>query len=260
MSDAALRPVPAHRRLRTRLLRRERLIGTFLKTPTGHAAEMLGALGFDFVAIDQEHAPFDRQSTDAALVAARGADTAALVRVSHPEAILPALDGGAAGVLVPHVSSAAMAREVVAMCRYRGGRRGFAATTRAGGYGTASMAEHIAASDAATAVIAQIEDPEALDEIDAIAAVPGIDCLFVGRADLAAALEDEAAVARAARRIADAGARAGKPVGLFVTGRAEADRLAGLGATLFVLNSDHGFMRQAATAAAAELRDLWGKG
>ena len=256
MSDPASGAVPAHRRFRSRLLRRERLIGTFLKTPSGHAAEMFGALGFDFVTIDQEHAPFDRQSTDAALVAARGADTAALVRVSHLDAILPVLDGGAAGVLVPHVSSVAMAREVAAMCRYRGGRRGFAATTRAGGYGTASMAEHIAASDAATAVVAQIEDPEALDEIDAIAAVPGIDCLFIGRADLAAALDDEVAVASAAQRIARAAAGVGKPVGLFVASRAEASRLAGLDATLFVLSSDHGFMRQAAAAAAAELRTL----
>ena len=99
---------------------REHLVGTFVKTPTSHATEIVGALGFDFVVIDQEHGPFDRTSTDVALLAARALGVPALVRVGGPDAILSVLDCGAMGVLVPHVASAAYAREVAAACRYRG--------------------------------------------------------------------------------------------------------------------------------------------
>ena len=174
--------------LRRRLLAREHLIGTFVKTPTTHATEILGALGFDFVVIDEEHAPFDRMATDTALLAARAAGTAALVRVQNATSILSVLDCGATGVLVPHVASAARAREVAATCRYQGGRRGYSGSPRHAGYGATGMWKTVEAADAATTVIAQIEDPEALDEIDAIATVDGIDALFIGRGDLAVAL------------------------------------------------------------------------
>src|SRR5262245_46031206 len=99
---------------RKRLLAREPLIGTFLKTPTGHATEIIGEAGFDFVVIDQEHAPFDRTTSDIALLAARSVRIPALVRVPGPEAILSVLDCGATGVLVPHVSSVEFARKVAA--------------------------------------------------------------------------------------------------------------------------------------------------
>lgn len=166
---------------RQRLLAGDRLVGTFLKTPTSHGTEIVAGVGYDFVVIDQEHAPFDRTSTDIALMAARGCNIPALVRVSGPDTILSVLDCGATGMLIPHVASAAYAREVAAMCRYRG-CRGFATSTRAGGYTAVPMWQHIRASDDAVTVIAQIEDPEALDEIDAIAAVEGIDSCSSGAA------------------------------------------------------------------------------
>ena len=88
----------------------ERLIGTFVKTPTTHATEILGDLGFDFVVIDEEHAPFDRITIDAVLLAARASGIAGIVRVAEPTParILSVLDDGASGgVLVPHVDSGA---------------------------------------------------------------------------------------------------------------------------------------------------------
>ena len=118
---------------RARLLARQTLVGTFLKTPTGHGVEIMGDAGFDFVVIDQEHAPFDRSSTDVALAIACARGLPALVRVAGPETVLSVLDGGATGILMPHVASAEQARAVVAACRYRGGR-GFATSTRAGRY------------------------------------------------------------------------------------------------------------------------------
>src|SRR3569623_900824 len=172
---------------RQRMLAGEKLVGSFLKTPTSHGTEILAGAGFDFVVIDQEHAPFDRTTTDIALMAAHGHGIPALVRVPGPDAILSVLDCGATGVLVPHVKSAAYAREVAAMFRYRGGRRGYATSTRAGRSTSVPMWTHIAESDASMVFVAQIEDPVARDEGDAIAAGEGVDSLFIGRGDLTAA-------------------------------------------------------------------------
>jgi staphyloferrin B biosynthesis citrate synthase len=244
---------------RQRLLAAEPVVGTFLKTPTGHATEIVGDLGFDFVVIDQEHAPFDRTTTDIALLAARSVGTPALVRVSGPDAILSVLDCGATGVLVPHVARADYAREVAAICRYRGGRRGFATSTRAGRYTAVPMWRHIADSDANTVFVAQIEDVEALDEVDAIAAVEGVDSLFIGRGDLTAAFGDETkdppAVRKAVERICEAARRARKPISVYVGNAAEAAWLRGLGASAFILSSDQGFLRQAAAQGLNELRE-----
>jgi 2-keto-3-deoxy-L-rhamnonate aldolase RhmA len=245
---------------RSRLLAREHLIGTFVKTPTTHATEILGAVGFDFVVIDEEHAPFDRLAVDTVLLAARAAGMAALVRVQGPASILSVLDCGATGVLVPHVATPARAREIAAACRYRGGRRGYSGSPRHAGYGAAGMWKTVEAADAATAVIAQIEDPEALDEIEAIAAVDGIDALFIGRGDLAVALGAESADApelrSAVERIGRAARAAGKPVCVFASGQEEASWLQGQGATAFVVSSDQGFIRKAAAQALAEIRLL----
>ena len=134
------RPSPAD--FHKRFAAGEQLIGTFIKTPTSHAIEIIGDLGYDFVVIDEEHAPFERGSIDVCILGARASGTAAFVRVAAPTAdsILSVLDNGATGVLVPHVSSVAKAKEIVAAARYRGGKRGFAASTRAGRYGGATMA------------------------------------------------------------------------------------------------------------------------
>src|SRR4029079_9680753 len=119
---------PPYRDFRRRLKAREHVLGTFIKTPTTHATEILGMLGFDFVVIDQEHAPFDANTIDVMVLAARASDIASIVRVGDPgEAnILSVLDCGASGILLPHVDSADKARAVASACRYRGRRRGVA--------------------------------------------------------------------------------------------------------------------------------------
>jgi 2-keto-3-deoxy-L-rhamnonate aldolase RhmA len=255
-------PPPAPDSFRARLLRGDMLVGSFLKTPTLHGAEILGGLGFDFLVVDEEHAPFDRAATDAALFAARATGAAGFVRVQSPSPhhILSVLDCGATGVLVPHVATAGMARDVAAACRYRGGSRGFAGSVRAAGYGGGRMWDYIAAADAAATCVAQIEDPEALDEIDAIAATEGVDALFIGRGDLTAAMgaptNDAPQIRDAVDRIAAAAKRAGKPIMVFVGGLKEAEWLRGIGATAFVCSSDQGLMKQAAGKALADIRNL----
>jgi len=247
---------------RRRLMDGEKLSGVFVKTPSGHATEIFGDLGYDFVVIDEEHAPFDRLAIDQALVSARAGHIAALVRVASasPSNLLSVLDAGAAGVLVPHVSSAQKAADVAAACRYKGGARGFSNSPRAGRYGGLSLQQHIEHADAVTTVVAQIEDPEALDQIDAIAAVGGIDALFIGRGDLAVALgagsPEAPEIRAAAERISTAARRAGKPVMVFVGSNKDALAMREIGACAFIFSSDQGLMRQAAGRALAEFEAL----
>lgn len=247
---------------RQRFLSGEVLVGTFIKTPTSHAVEIIGGLGFDFVVIDEEHAPFDRVAIDTALLAARASGTAGIVRVAEPTAakLLAVLDDGATGVLVPHVASAAKARDIVTACRYRGGRRGFSASPRAGGYGAVPMWEHVKNADAAVTCIAMIEDPEALDEIEEIVAVEGLDGVFIGRGDLTVALgaSDTAApeIRTACERIIGAARKAEKPVCVMVGSAGEAKTFRDMGASAFIVSSDQAFMRQAAQKALSEFANL----
>lgn len=255
-------PRPPYTEFRRRMTDRAPLVGTFIKTPTGHATEILGDIGFDFVVIDEEHAPFDRGAIDQTLLAGRAANIAGIVRVSsaNPAAILSALDCGAIGVLVPHVSSAEMAREVAQACRYRGGARGFSNSPRAGGYGRLGIWDHVDKADRETAVIAMIEDPEAIDRIDGIVAVDGIDAVFIGRGDLTVALgvASPAApeVTAATEKITTAALAAGKTVFAMTAGGDDARWLRDLGVTGMIVASDQAFMRQAAARALTEFREL----
>jgi 2-keto-3-deoxy-L-rhamnonate aldolase RhmA len=248
---AQLRPHPST--FRQRFLEAQHLVGSFIKTPTCHAIEILGDLGFDFVVIDEEHAPFDRAAIDVGLLAARAAGTAGIVRVANPTAasILSVLDCGAIGVLVPHVATVERAREIATACRFRGGRRGYSGSPRAGRYGATPMWANVDASDAQTTVIAMIEDPEAVDNIEAIAKVDGIDGYFIGRGDLTVAFGAPAnnapIVQSAVERITKAVRAANKPVCVMVGTAEEATGFKKLGASAFIVSSDQGFMRRAAS-------------
>jgi 2-keto-3-deoxy-L-rhamnonate aldolase RhmA len=249
---------------RERLLARELLLGTFIKTPVTHPIEILGAVGFDFVVIDQEHAPFDRLTIDTLILAGRAAGIAVLVRVPGSEArdILPALDCGAQGVLVPHVDSGAKARDVVAEARYRGGRRGFTNSSRAGRYGAASFTEHVEAGDEQSAVLAMVEDREALDVLPQIVATPGLDAVFIGRGDLSIAMgassPADPGVVAATEKIAAAARTAGVALCAHVDKVESPDVpwLRSVGVSAFIVSSEQGLMRRAALQTLADFRAL----
>ena len=240
--------------LKSRIAAGETLLGTFLKTPHPHIVEVLGGAGLDCLCIDAEHAPFDRRDLDACIMAAQLRGIPALVRTpsNAPEQILNALDCGADGVVVPHVRTASAAREVVASAHYGPGGRGYAGSSRAAGYGAKAMPDHKRDSAAKTVVVAQIEDVEALNEIDAIAAVEGIDALFIGRIDLTVALgcesPDDPRVIAAVDKIVAACVAARRPVGMFLSRPADVAEWRAKGATLFLLGSDHNFVRSGAQA------------
>jgi 2-keto-3-deoxy-L-rhamnonate aldolase RhmA len=239
------------------------MLGTFLKVPASQNSEVLGLEGFDFVVLDEEHAPWSRTSLDHALLACRAYDIAALVRIARPDAssILSVLDDGAVGIMVPHVDSAEAARRIVSWARYIGGTRGSGAS-RGGDYGGRGD-DNYRISDDLTTVICMIEDHGALGAVAEIAATDGVDALFLGRADLALSLTNAASaghavptIAEAVEMIVAAARAAGKPVAAVVPSLAgdEARWLIDLGVRTLMVASDLGLLRQAARGALADFR------
>jgi 2-keto-3-deoxy-L-rhamnonate aldolase RhmA len=225
--------------------------GTFIKTASPQVVEILGLTSLDFGVVDAEHAPFDRNMMDLMLLAGRAAGLPLLVRIPDCDAstILSVLDLGAAGLLVPHVDSAEQAKEVVARARHRGGVRGFSSSPRFAGYGSLGMKAALDAGEK-TAILCQIESRGGLEQAAAIASVPGVDALFIGRADLALALGFEdiraSAVADATVAIIRAARDAGKISAMHVPNTVERDQFAAAGVTCFVIGSDQSLLRQAA--------------
>jgi len=248
--------------LKSRIGTGDLLVGTFVKTPSALICEVLGRTALDVLCLDAEHAPFDRLPLDQCLHALRGAGMPAVVRVpsAAPEHTQTALDSGASGVVIPHVISAQMAHDAVAAAHFGTGGRGYAGSTRAAGFTSTPLPQHLRESAASTVVIAQIEDVEALDCIDQIAAVAGIDCLFIGRIDLTVALgvssPTDPEVVAAVERICASAVRAGRPVGMFVSDLSEIPRWRKQGASLFLLSSDHSFLLQGANDLAQRVTSL----
>lgn len=240
--------------LRERLARGERLIGTWVKTPSSVVVEVLADTDLDLLVLDAEHAPFGRIELDTCTFAARALGMDTLIRVAGPgpHHVLQALDYGATGVLVPHVRSGAEAEAVAQSARFGPGGRGYAGSTRAAGYGTKPMAQHKADSAADTVVIAQIEDAEAVAEARNIAAVEGIDAVFIGTVDLSVSMgavgPTDPKVRAAVEAIASAAQAVGCPVGIFANTAEQVEEYAKVGVTLFVMQSDHAFIRAGATA------------
>lgn len=228
---------------RKRLTGGELIVGTFLKTPSPIAAEVLGRSNLDAFCIDVEHAPFGRLELDLCVAAFRAADRPSIVRTANDSSteIRNALDSGATGVLVPHVTSAAQATAIVKAAHFGEGGRGFAGSTRASEFTTKSMSDHLADSKSQTAVIVQIEDLVALNNVGEIAAVDGVDAIFIGRIDLAVAMGKspmDSAVIDAVMRICNEAAATGTTIGMFTPDLDEIPDWRKAGASLFLLSSD----------------------
>lgn len=169
-----------------RVRNRDRLTGGLLRMPNEQLAELSGLVGFDFVVIDCEHGGADQLPLQNHVIAAAYGGAAPIVRVGSDVEILRALDLGAEGILVPHVSSVERAAEVVSLVKYPPeGERGFAPYTRAARYGLLSGDEHFARTRDNVALFLMIEDDRGLENVEAIAAVAGVDGLMLGPADFA---------------------------------------------------------------------------
>ena len=246
--------------LRERFAGTDILTSTMLKTPAFEVVEVLAMAGFDFLTLDAEHAPFDRQRIDSCLAVARAKGVPTLVRVPDhsPSATLQALDSGATGVIVPHVDRVDIARAVACQARFGAGGRGYAGSTRWAGFATRPMAELLAQSQRETLVIAQIEDPGGLEMAGEIAQVDGIDALFFGPADVAVCLGEQSMTAprvvAALSDVAAAARAAGKRCLTFVADAQAVPPLIAQGVTGFFVASEHAFMLNGAKAAVRDLR------
>jgi 2-keto-3-deoxy-L-rhamnonate aldolase RhmA len=232
-----------------RLRRGDRLIGSFVTLPALEVAEVMGAAGFDWLAIDCEHAPLDALWAQRLLQAAR---IPGVIRVAdgHESTLKHALDTGAAGVVVPMVNTAQQARAIVSHCKYPPlGTRGVG-IVRAQGYGLAFQ-EYVAQANDSTAVIVQIEHIAAVENIDAIVAVPGVDAAFVGPYDLSGSMGrlgqvDHIDVLAAIEGVRFACERAGMPLGIYAGSAATARSFLEKGFTLIAVGIDAFLLGQAA--------------
>ncbi|HZF29388.1 MAG TPA: aldolase/citrate lyase family protein [Gammaproteobacteria bacterium] len=244
---------------RARLKRRDKLLGTMVTLPTAATAEILAGLGFDWLFVDGEHGPLETREL-AAILQAVSRDVACLVRV--PEAaevpIKKALDLGAAGIIVPQVNTAEQAVDVVRFARYApDGARGVG-LARAQGYGM-RFKEYVESANAEIAVVVQAEHARAVDNIEAIARVPGVDAVLLGPYDLAASLGkmgqvDDPVVVAAIRRVTEACVSVGMPLGYFGVTAAAVAPYVERGYTLIVAGVDTLFLGHGARTLLADLR------
>ena len=180
--------------LKEKIAAGEKALGIFYELGGSAVAESLALGGFDFLIIDTEHGPYDVESAREAILAVEKYDIAPLVRVKDATrpSILKMLDVGAKGLIVPAIETVEEVEKLVEYAKYYPvGRRGFA-PTRAGrwGYGEKSQttAEYFEEHNQGTLLFPQCETKGALENIDAIASMEGVDGIFIGPYDLSVAL------------------------------------------------------------------------
>ena len=247
--------------LRRRILGGELLLGMFLDLGSPVSAEIVAGAGFDWVVLDAEHGALGPSSLFGQLQAVAAAGIAApFVRVPSPRSDLAgwALDAGAAGIVVPRSETVADAEAAVSATRYAA-TRGAAPGVRAAGYGR--DAGYLPHADEHRVLMVQIETAPALDAVAGIAALDGVDVLFLGPTDLARSLgligaaADHPQILQAAQRIAAAARAEGKAAGVYLQDPDHATAYRELGYSIIGSGSDAGLLRRAADARLARLTE-----
>lgn len=234
--------------------------GTWLMSAAPSTAEAMGYTGFDFLVVDMEHVPIETPDLAHILRAIGCTPAVPVVRLPWNDQVIVkrVLDAGAETIMLPFVQSADEARAAVAYAKYPpDGIRGVAAVHRASRFGR--VADYLKRANGEVCVVVQLETPEAVGRIAEIAAVPGVDALFVGPGDLSAAMgrigeighpEVQALIERAA---GDARA-AGKPIGIVGPNPAMVKRFLGYGYGFAAVASDMAMMTGRASDYLGELR------
>jgi 2-dehydro-3-deoxyglucarate aldolase len=244
---------------RQRLIAGERLIGCWCSLGSPITTEVLGVAGFDWLLLDGEHAPNEVLSFIPQLMALKDSASAPVVRPSSNNAveIKRLLDAGFYNFLIPFVESAAQAQQAVAATRYPPqGIRGVSVSQRSNRYG--SVPGYFDQVNAQISVAVQIESRSGLAAVGEIAAVDGVDGVFVGPSDLAAGLghlgkAGQPEVQDAIATIFASVRAAGKPVGILAPVEADARRYMAMGASFVAVGSDLGVLRSGTQA----LRDRY---
>jgi 4-hydroxy-2-oxoheptanedioate aldolase len=174
--------------MKDKLSRGEAAFGLSVMIPSPQVVESAAAMGFDWVMIDCEHGTVGLEALELMIMAAEASGVTPIVRPRTNSAadILQCMDRGAMGVQVPHVNTAERARAAVEAVKFHPrGSRSLAVGTRASRYGfSGSMGEFVAEANRSTLVCVQIEDAEALPNVDDILRVEGVDVFFIGPSDL----------------------------------------------------------------------------
>jgi 2-keto-3-deoxy-L-rhamnonate aldolase RhmA len=235
-------------------------LGTWVMSASPLVAEAIGHAGFDWAVLDMEHAPLDLPGVVALLQAVASTKLVPIVRLPSNDAVTckRVLDAGAATVMVPFVQCVEEAVQAVSAMRYPPrGVRGTAGMSRATRYGTQRL--DTAAADAGVALILQLETPQALAALEAIAAVDGVDALFIGPADLSATMGHggdprHPAVMTALSQAAERARAVGMPIGTLAGTPEVAAQVRAAGFDFVGLGSDLGLLVHAAQASLAALR------
>ncbi|WP_409515003.1 2-dehydro-3-deoxyglucarate aldolase [Atlantibacter sp.] len=215
------------------------------------SAEVLGLAGFDWIVLDGEHAPNDVTTFIPQLMALKGSQSAPVVRAptNEPIIIKRLLDIGFYNFLIPFVETAEEAAQAVASTRYPPeGIRGVSVSHRGNMFGT--VPDYFTQSNKNITILVQIESQQGVDNVDAIAATDGVDGIFVGPSDLAAALghlgnANHPEVQRAIQYIFERANAHGKPSGILAPVEADARRYLEWGASFVAVGSDLGVFRSA---------------
>lgn len=237
--------------------------GVWLDFASPMVAEIAAGAGFDWCMIDAEHGPGDIPLVQAQLQAVAASGIPACVRVPATESwmLKQVLDLGAQNVLVPMVDDAATAARLARAMRYPPeGNRGLAAgIVRASGYN--AIEDYAQTANDQVFLMVQAESRAGVENIDAIAATEGVDCVFIGPSDLAADMghlgnPQAPEVSKAIAHVIDRTRAAGKPVGIFSLNLETTLRYRDMGATMIAVSSDvatlaNGLRMQAANARAA---------
>lgn len=239
---------------------RQTVFGIWMGIPHPMVAETLAQTNADFLLVDGEHAPIPPDSLGALLPATELHNMPVIYRVrwKTPELIKGALDQGVTGLMVPMINSEAEARAAVSSTKYPPlGTRG-AGAWRASNY-YLDEKEYFATADTLTLVILQIETREAVEDIDGIAAVKGVDVLYIGPADLALSLglkpgELHPELLAACESVATAAAKKGIVAGIDVASSDFIPTFMALGFSVFTFGSDTGFLVLGGRDAMAEVR------
>ena len=252
MTPKAYCPFPNS--FKRRLVAGETLIGCWCSLANPITTEVLGIAGFDWLLLDGEHSPNDVSTFIPQLMALKDSVSAPVVRPSSNNAveIKRLLDAGFYNFLVPFVETVDDARRAVAATRYPPeGVRGVSVSQRSNRFGT--VADYFAGINRQICVMVQIESKKGLDAAASIAALDGVDGIFVGPSDLAAGIghlgnPNHPSAQAAIAAVFDAAKSAGKPIGILAPAEADARRYLAMGATFVAVGSDLGAFRSATQA------------
>ena len=248
-------------RLRQQLKAGERLIGCWLSLGSPISTEVVGVAGFDWLLLDAEHAPNDVLSLIPQLMALKDSVSAPVVRPPWNDTVLikRLLDAGCCNFLIPFVETAAQARAAVAATRYPPqGVRGVSVSQRGNRYG--SVPDYFEQVNEQIALVLQIESRAGVAAAAEIAAVDGVDGLFIGPSDLAAAYGHlgnaaHAEVQQAIALVHGAARAAGKATGILAPAEADARRYLDMGMSFVAVGSDLGVLRMQTQALCDKYRD-----